>query len=131
MLTSFSQINFPIEVYINNISQTNVYSEYNFDYPENNVTLVYDLVDNMECMFCCCSNITKIDLTNFDSSEVSKIISIFVNCTSLIEINLSNFNTSKLNSMRYMFTNCSKLEYIDLSSLNISKCVLCLLIVLH
>ena len=119
-LTSFPQTNFPIEVYINNISQPNIYSEYDFDYPENNVTLFYDLVNTMDCMFCYCSNITKIDLTNFDSSEVTIMNSTFKNCTSLIEINFLNFDTSKVTNMTRMFNYCIKLEYVDLSNFNMS-----------
>ena len=60
-LTESPPTNYPTEVYINNIRQDNVYSEYDFDYPENNVTLVYNQVNNMNCMFDSCSNITRID----------------------------------------------------------------------
>ena len=74
-LTEFPPTNYPTEVYINNIRQDNVYSEYDFDYPENNVTLVYNQVNNMDCMFDSCSNITRIDFTNFDSSEVTMMTS--------------------------------------------------------
>ena len=69
-LITFPQTNFPTQVYIENKKQAKVNSEYNFVNKKNKVTLYYNKVNNMDCMFCSCSNITKIDFTNFDSSEL-------------------------------------------------------------
>ena len=45
----------------------------------------------------------------------------FNSCSSLININLSNFNTINLTNMYSMFYRCSALSSLDLSSFNISK----------
>ena len=42
----------------------------------------------------------------------------FRECSSLSSLNLSNFNTSKVTSMNSMFYGCENLEYINI---NISK----------
>ena len=120
-LITFPQTNFPTQVYIENKKQAKVNSEYNFVNKENKVTLIYNKVNNMDCMFCSCSNITKIDFTNFDSSEVTIMTSVFKNCLSVNEINLSKFKTSIVSDISYMFQNCKQLKYLDLSSFDIKN----------
>ena len=44
-------------------------------------------------------NITEIDFSNFDTSEVNGMTEMFSGCTSLTSINFENFNTSKVNDM--------------------------------
>ena len=117
---SFSNNNFPTDVYINDIRKDNVYPEYDFEYQINNVTLYYNNVDNMDNMFDSCTDIIKFDLSNFDSSSVTTMRFTFNGCASLIEINLSNFKTRNVGNMERMFYDCKKLEYIDLSSFDIS-----------
>ena len=40
----------------------------------------------------------------------------FYNCASLTSLDVSNFNTSNVTNMSYMFQSCSKLTTLDLSS---------------
>ena len=40
----------------------------------------------------------------------------FYNCTFLTSLDVSNFNTSNVTNMSYMFQSCSKLTTLDLSS---------------
>ena len=72
-------------------------------------------------MFTSCSNITEIDLSNFDSSRVTNMSSMFSDCTSLISINFTNFITSQVEQMDYMFYECSSLISLNLSSFDTSK----------
>ena len=44
-----------------------------------------------------------VDLSNFDTSEVTDMSGMFYECSSLKSIELSNFNTSKVGSMWRMF----------------------------
>ena len=64
-------------------------------------------------MFNGCSNITEIDFSNFDSSEVTLMNSIFKDCSSLTSLYLSNFDISNVGCIEYIFYGCSKLEYIN------------------
>ena len=50
-------------------------------------------------------NILEIDLSNFDTSQVTNMNSMFERMTNLTTLNVSNFNTSKVTDMIYMFSN--------------------------
>ena len=47
----------------------------------------------------------------------------FFGCSSLTNINLSNFNTNNITVMRYMFAKCSSLTNIDLFKFNTNKVI--------
>ena len=64
-------------------------------------------------MFNGCSNITEIDFSNFDSSEVTLMNSIFKDWSSLTSLDLSNFDISNVGCIKYIFYGFSKLEYIN------------------
>ena len=65
-------------------------------------------------MFYKCNSIKCINLSNFDTSNVTNMKGMFYNCKNLTSIDLSNFDTSKVEHMDYLFYNCEKLEYINL-----------------
>jgi len=69
-------------------------------------------------MFYDLKNITKIDLSKFDSSQVTSMAYMFTGCNNLKSIDLSNFNTSSVTNMGYMFYACNKLISLDLSNFN-------------
>ena len=63
-------------------------------------------------------NIISVDFTNFNSSKVEEVISMFEGCTSIEEINFNNFQTSgKIRNMSRIFYQCLNLKKIDLSRL--------------
>ena len=73
-------------------------------------------------MFNSYSNLKSLDLSGFDTSEVTWMGGMFSGCTSLTDIDLSgSFNTSKVENMNGMFEKCSSLESLDLSSFDVSK----------
>ena len=72
-------------------------------------------VINMASMFKGCLSLTSIDLSHFDSSSVINMASMFKGCLSLTSIDLSNFDTSSVVNMNYMFFQCSLLKEINLS----------------
>ena len=78
-------------------------------------------VTNTGYMFYGCSNLSSIDLSNFNTSSVTYIDSMFEGCSGLTTLNISNFNTSNVTTMHSMFFGCSKLTSIDLSNFNTSK----------
>ena len=69
-------------------------------------------------MFYECSSLTSIDLSNFNTQNVTDMEYMFSKCSSLKYIDLSNFNTQKVTNMRCMFNKCSSLKHIDLSNFN-------------
>ena len=66
-------------------------------------------------------NILEIDLSNFDTSKVTNMGSMFVGMRSLTTLNLSNFNTSNVTNMNRMFSDMSGLTTLNLSNFNTSR----------
>jgi len=75
-------------------------------------------VTNMGWMFFGCSSLTNINLSNFNTQNVTDMKSMFSGCSSLTNINLSNFNTQNVTNMESMFYYCSSLTNINLSNFN-------------
>ncbi len=78
-------------------------------------------ITDMYYMFGSCSNLTTLDLSNFDTSKVTNMYGMFAGCSNLTTLDLSNFDTSKVTSMHVMFGSCSNLTTLDLSNFNTSK----------
>ena len=64
---------------------------------------------------------TTLDLSNFDTSNVTDMSFMFRNSEVIKIKGLDKFNTSKVCRMEGMFYNCTSLTSIDLSSFNTSK----------
>ena len=75
----------------------------------------------MSSMFCSCSFLNYLDISNFNTSQVINMHSMFYGCSSLNSLNLSSFHTSKVTDMVSMFYFCSSLEYLDLSNFDTSE----------
>jgi len=72
-------------------------------------------------MFYECSNMTNVDLSSFDTSNITYMNSMFFDCNSLSALNLNNFNTATVTNMDNMFYGCSSLSSLDLSNFNTSN----------
>ena len=70
-------------------------------------------VNNMESIFYGCSSLKSIDFSNFNTSSVTTMSYMFYECSSLKTLNLSNFITSKVYKMEYMFYGCDSLNILD------------------
>ena len=60
-------------------------------------------VTNMGSMFAYMRNLTTLNLSNFDTSQVTDMDSMFRDMSDLTTLDLSNFDTSKVTNMQYMF----------------------------
>ncbi len=78
-------------------------------------------VTNMSSMFYGCSSLTSLDLSSFNTSSVTNMDSMFSGCSSLTSLDLSSFNTSSVTDMQSMFSQCSLLTSLDVSGFNTSK----------
>ena len=112
----------PDEIYINGISENEIEKkQYHLTEEENNITLIWNSpLTNCAHMFRSLQNLIKVDLSEFDTSQVTNMHSMFYNCQNLKSIDLSNLNTSKLTSLRSMFRECTSLVSVDLSSFDTS-----------
>lgn len=78
-------------------------------------------VTDMSGMFYKCSSFTTLGLSNLDTSNVTDMRAMFDDCSSLTSLDLSSFDTSKVTDMGYMFCYCSRLISLDLSSFDTSN----------
>ena len=112
----------PDEIYINDERQNEVTNYYSIETTDNTVKLVwYNRLGNTACLFSSCSAIDEVDLSNFDSTLVTKMSYMFKECTSLTSVNFQNFDTSKVEDMCYLFYGCNLLNSLDLSQFDTSK----------
>ncbi len=72
-------------------------------------------------MFAYSSELTSLDLKNFDTSQVTSMAYMFCGCTGLTSLDLKNFDTSQVTGMSYMFYNCNKLTSLDVTSFDTSQ----------
>ena len=111
-----------IELYVNDKK-----IKFNFKYKINDekeikVKFVFKKkLTNTSFMFKDCSSLESIDLSSFNTSNITSMIGMFKECSSLKTINLSSFNTSNVTNMSEMFNKCYSLISIDLSSFNTSN----------
>ena len=75
----------------------------------------------MSLMFSGCFELTSLDLSNFDTSNVTNMNSMFYRCSSITSLDLSNFNTSKVTDMGGMFDKCFNLTTLDISNFDTSN----------
>ena len=61
-------------------------------------------------MFYECNKLTNINLSNFNTNNVTNMFCMFYGCSSLTNLNLSNFNTNNVTDMLGMFDGCFKLN---------------------
>ena len=77
-------------------------------------------VTNMSSMFGSMSKLTTLNLSSFNTSKVADMSNMFYGMSKLTNLNLSNFDTSKVTNMGYMFSGMSNLVALDLSSFDTS-----------
>ncbi len=78
-------------------------------------------VTSMAGMFQHCSALTNLDLSSFDTKKVTDMHGMFQFCSALESLDLSKFDTSNVTDMRFMFNGCSALTSLDLSKFDTSN----------
>lgn len=72
-------------------------------------------VTSMGGMFYQCYKLSgELNLSNFDTQNVTDMSNMFAFCAALKTINISGFNTSQVTNMYWMFMNCGALETIEI-----------------
>jgi len=67
----------------------------------------------MGFMFRGCSSLKKLDLSKFETNEVTNMRFMFYNCSFLTKLDLPNFDTNNVTTMVGMFYGCEKLEGLE------------------
>ena len=74
----------------------------------------------MSNMFSFCANLGDLDLSNFDTHNVTDMSRMFAYC-GVKQIDLSSFDTQNVTDMSGMFHCCERLVDLDLSSFDIKN----------
>ena len=107
----------PNEIYINGEKQNSINCYYDITNENSEIKLVWkNLIYSTSNLFYGCSQITEIDLSNFETFQVTNMQSMFQDCSSLKTIDFSNFDTSNVQEIRHIFWGCASLTSIDLSN---------------
>lgn len=72
-------------------------------------------VTNMNAAIYYCSSLTSLDLSGFDTSQVTDMGNMFYGCFGLVSLDLSGFDTSQVTSKTGMFQGCSGLRILAIS----------------
>ena len=72
-------------------------------------------------VFAGCSNLNSLDLSSWDTSNIVSFYNFLGGCESLQSIDISHFNTTSTTNTSWMFTNCKQCKEIDVSCLSSAK----------
>ena len=112
-----------VELFIDNKKEKN-YEKYFKPKKEGIYNILINLNINLkDCtgMFFGCRNLTSIDLSNFDTSNINHMGGMFNGCNNLANVNLKSFDTSSVEEMNFLFWRCNNLKSIDLSNFDTSN----------
>ena len=73
-------------------------------------------------MFSDSYELTSLDVSKFNTSNVVNFQSMFRGCENLRFLDISNFITNKAKEMSFMFNRCWKLEFLDFTNFNTQYC---------
>ena len=76
------------------------------------------LQGSLRCMFYYCSSLTSLDVSGFDTSNVTDMYEMFYYCGRLTSLDFSGWNVPNVTDMGYMFYHCTGLTSLDLSGWN-------------
>ena len=85
------------------------------------IYIFHNLLNSTNFMFYRCCDLIDLDLSNFDTQNITNMSWMFCRCESLRKLNLKNVNTEKVIDMSWMFNECILLRDLDLSSFQTSK----------
>ena len=72
-------------------------------------------------MFSGCSSLTSLDVSKWDTSNVTSMSAMFNGCSALTSLDVSKWDTSNVTNMNEMFNGCSALTSLDVSKWDTSN----------
>ena len=128
-ITAFKEANTAPDV--SSITNANIVSTSDSAFPvyawfDNGTIWWYSEADNVEMnpdciyMFSSFDNISNLDLSAFDTSNVTTMYKMFY-MSSITSINVNGWNTSNVTNMKEMFSWCRNLDNVDLSGFDTSN----------
>ena len=77
--------------------------------------------NDMMYMFSNCKSLTSLDVSNWNTSNVTNMEGVFDVCSSLRCLDVSRWDTSNVTTMRFMFWGCEALTSLDVSGWDLSN----------
>jgi surface protein len=71
-------------------------------------------------MFYCCNKLDSLDLSSFDTSNITHMTNMFAYCFNLTSLNLNNFNMLNVSNMDGVFTFCNNLKTLNIKNIKIN-----------
>ena len=122
--SSYSNTN-PSKIYLNDEMVENILDFHKINITEQDTEIKIEwnniVVGSIKNMFYNCKDIVEIDMTKFDTSQVTDMSEMFSLCSSLKSINVSNLITTNVQTMENMFYKCTDLTSLNLESFTIQK----------
>ena len=78
-------------------------------------------VTNMGSMFSDCYALTSLDVSKWDTSNVTNMGNMFSGCSALTSLDVSKWDTSNVTNMRDMFQNINSMQSLDISNFDTRK----------
>ena len=75
-------------------------------------------VTSMADMFSSCPRLAELDVTHFNTANVKNMSDMFASCSGLISLDVTHFNTANVKDMSNMFYGCSGLISLDVTNFN-------------
>ena len=74
-------------------------------------------------MFQNCNKLTALDVSKFNTTNVTAMNGMFYGCSNLTTLDVSNFNTTKVTNMSYMFGSCNTDIITSINALDTSNVI--------
>ena len=72
-----------------------------------------DYAVRMNSMFASCNALCELDVSDFNTANVTDMNRMFYNCAALTSLTVGGFSTSNVTDMRLMFSQCPNLETVN------------------
>ena len=79
---------------------------------------INETTTNLSRMFYACHSLTALDVSNWNTDNVTYMGYVFYGCSSLTSLDVSNWNTDNVTDMDGIFRGCSSLTSLDVANWN-------------
>jgi len=78
-------------------------------------------ITDLQRMFFGCTLLTSVNITNWDTSNVTVMRQMFDGCENLVSLDIAHWDTGNVTDMRWLFGNCTKLSSVNIDKWDVSK----------
>jgi surface protein len=88
-----------------------------------NKSILNVTANSLSRSFSGCSSLSYLDVSRWNTSNITTFLQTFINCSSLTTLDTKNWDTSSVTIFQNTFQNCSNLNTMDVSNWNVSNVV--------